>query len=942
MAFAVSSLHGLTSDPPVKFLGAQAPSMTSAAKGGTAEEGENVASAQRPGQVQTQTVSVSLGNANVCQSGKTSPAPCNQAATLTYSVTASITLGTPLALTMGTPNLDFILAPGGTCIGTVTSGSTCTVNVTFAPLYAGVRQGAIEIVDSSGNLITTTYINGVGGGPQIAYGSNAETTIINGLADPEGVAVDGAGDVFAVDTFLDSVVKLPAGGGTPVNVGSGLSYPIGIALDGAGNLFVADTNGVQEFLAVGGYTTKIALPSSFYLVGGLTVDGSGNLYVDDWLRNTVYQLSASGGYATLKPLGSGFNEPAGLAVDASGNVFVADSGNNAVKEILAAGGYTTVNTLGSGFYQPEGVALDPSGNVYVADAGNGAVKEILSLADYATVNTLVTGLNQTNALTLDGAGNVFVSDFDANSIVELPRSLPPQLSFALTPLGATSSDSPQSVLVGNIGNASLSFSGLSASANFALAPGSGTPADCSSTTSLVSGDSCNLSVSFMPVVGGPLTGYITLTDNALNGANAEQQLSLSGTGELPQAQVSSSLLQFGTVAYSTSESLTLTVSNVGAGTLTIAPSISNANFSIANSTCGAGVTAGNSCVLKVLFNPTSIGTYSGTLTLQANGTTNPVVQLQGLASGLVATTATVQFGNVPLGTPKIVNLTVTNSGIPGKIYPGHSVTGTAYVVRGNSANTCQHGITSGQSCVLPVQFTPVSVGEDNQTLTVTATGQLALTVPLQGAGADLVPAKSTLQFGIIAFGAAEILPLTVTNSGLTGTVTISAASSGPSYTVLTTSQNTCKTGIASGKSCVLPVQFSAASTGVHNGTLTLTPSGGATPVVVQLLGTADTLTASSTTLQFGTIAVGSSKVLPLTVTNPGIPGTVTVGTSFNGPGYVILTTAQNTCKAGIAPGKSCVLPVQFTASSGGSHNHNLTITANGVAPIIVALQGSGK
>jgi hypothetical protein len=138
---------------------------------------------------------------------------------------------------------------------------------------------------------------------------------------------------------------------------------------------------------------------------------------------------------------------------------------------------------------------------------------------------------------------------------------------------------------------------------------------------------------------------------------------------------------------------------------------------------------------------------------------------------------------------------------------------------------------------------------------------LALTIPLQGTGADLVASPTTLQFGNIAFGATETVPLTVTNSGLTGTVTIGASSSGPSYTILTTAQNTCQSGITSGQSCVLPVQFSATTAGAHNGTLTLTPSGGATPVIVQVLGTASTLTASPSTLAFGTVANGASSTL---------------------------------------------------------------------------------
>ncbi len=72
-------------------------------------------------------------------------------------------------LTGGKPNLDFTLASASTCTGAVTAGSTCAVQVNFTPLVAGARNGAIQIVDTSGNVLATTYISGVGVAPQIAF-----------------------------------------------------------------------------------------------------------------------------------------------------------------------------------------------------------------------------------------------------------------------------------------------------------------------------------------------------------------------------------------------------------------------------------------------------------------------------------------------------------------------------------------------------------------------------------------------------------------------------------------------------------------------------------------------------------------------------------------------------------------------------------------------------
>jgi hypothetical protein len=105
---------------------------------------------------------VNFGSANVCPSGKTTPAPCSQTVTLTYDITSSGTLGTPHALTTGAPNLDYKLASGSTCTGSVTRGNTCKVNVTFAPNVPGQPNGAVEVVDGSGNVLSSVDIYGTG------------------------------------------------------------------------------------------------------------------------------------------------------------------------------------------------------------------------------------------------------------------------------------------------------------------------------------------------------------------------------------------------------------------------------------------------------------------------------------------------------------------------------------------------------------------------------------------------------------------------------------------------------------------------------------------------------------------------------------------------------------------------------------------------------------
>jgi len=127
----------------------------------------------------------------------------------------------------------------------------------------------------------------------------------------------------------------------------------------------------------------------------------------------------------------------------------------------------TLITLGTGFNAPEDVAIDGSGNLYVADAGNGAVKKLLavngSIPSVPVIETLVTAFGQPDGVAVDGAGNVFVADGINSSsgasygVWELDYSDAPSLTFATTVVGSTSSDSPQTVTVENVGNAALTF-----------------------------------------------------------------------------------------------------------------------------------------------------------------------------------------------------------------------------------------------------------------------------------------------------------------------------------------------------------------------------------------------------------------------------------------------------------------------------------------------------
>ncbi len=789
--------------------------------------------------------SMNFGSANVCPSGQTAPAPCNQTLALKYNVTTSGTLGPSKVLTLGAPNLDFTLAGGSTCIGAVTANSTCVVNVTFAPIFSGARNGAVLITDESGTVLATTFVYGVGVGPQLAFQQSTQTTIVSGLFQPVGIAVDGAGDVIIADTYNNRVVKLPAGGGKLTTIGTGIATPVGVTVDGVGNVFITEGNG-QDFIwkvsAENGAQTAVGSGLSYPY--GVAVDGAGDVYIADTYNNRIVKVPADGGAQTT--VATGFHIPATVTVDAQGNLFIADTDNYRVVKVPAGGGAQT--TVGSGLNRPSGAVADAAGDVFIADTYNNRVVEVP--ADGSAQVTVGTGIIHPAGVILDGAGNVFVTKYFAGTAVEVHRSQPPQLSFF--------PEQTDSISVENVGDATLSLSALTFSpeGDFSLVPGSGTPPDCTTSSSLSAGASCNLSIDFTSQTSNGVAGTLTLTDNSLNGNPATQTVPLTGVG--PVAQVSTTVLQFGTIPFNTTETTQLIITNIGTGTLTVAPSIAGQSFNIAGSTCGAGVTSGLSCALQVQFAPVTVGAHNEALTLQTNGPNNPGVALEGIADVVVppGTPPAAQvsanylpFGTVPFGTTKTLPLTVTNIGggtltvapeISGYSPPAPST--FSFTIAGS---TCGAGIASGKSCTLQVEFSPATIAPRADLLSLQTNGAANPTVGLAGnvSGLSVFGGVNgaSLKFGSVSSGSTKVLPLTITNVGLQGTVTVGIAiQAGPNatspYMILNTAQNTCLAGIASGQSCTLPVEFAPTSSGTHDDLLTLIPSVGGGVTTVWLIG----------------------------------------------------------------------------------------------------------
>ncbi len=525
-----------------------------------------------------------------------------------FTIDTASTLGTEGVISggAGTPSRDFYDAGTGSCEGGIWStGDVCSVDVYFQPTAVGDRYGAAVLLDGSGDTIATGYARGIGRGPLANFSPGTDVNE-NVASNGSAVAADISGNLYTVAPGRSTAFKdAPAGGSNwnEVPVGSGLGSATGIAIDGGGNLYIADQANrqiVKETLSTNGYSQSVIAGSANGLKApaAVAVDASGNVYVADPGSNAVLKETLLAGTYTQSVLPtSALNQPNGVAVDSIGSVYIADTNNDRVlKETPAGTGYVE-SAIAAGLSSPTAVAVDAFGNVYISETAAGTVlKETLTAGGYVQ-STMASGITP-YGLALDSDLNLYIAGSTAQSLIKLDVADGPALTFAATPVGEVSADSPQTVTVVNSGNAALTFpipssgNDPSISANFSLnsMSASACPAIASTSSApgnLPAGTSCTLSISFAPKALGNNSGTLVLTDNNLNAANVTQSIALNGSGATASVGTTTGLGSApNSSSYGQSVTITATVAQVSGATVPTG----TVQFSIDGNAAGSAVT----------------------------------------------------------------------------------------------------------------------------------------------------------------------------------------------------------------------------------------------------------------------------------------------------------------------------------------------------------------
>ena len=240
---------------------------------------------------------------------------------------------------------------------------------------------------------------------------------------------------------------------------------------------------------------------------------------------------------------------------------------------------------------------------------------------------------------------------------------------------------------------------------------------------LAAGQTLTVPVTFAPTAPGGATGALAFATSTHNFSLVN--VSVSGTGTQTGLFAAPASVQFGTVPTGSSGSRQIVIANGGTATETVTSSSAPTGpFSASGlPATGTSINPGGSVTVTVTFNPTAAAGETGSLSVVGSlGGTVATVSLGGTGvtglGTLSASPASVSFGSVPLGQQASATVSITDSGnLPMTISRFSAPTvpfGTPVPV------TAGITLDAGDTAMLPVTFTPQSVGAVTGTYTVTA------------------------------------------------------------------------------------------------------------------------------------------------------------------------------------------------------------------------------
>jgi hypothetical protein len=281
-------------------------------------------------------------------------------------------------------------------------------------------------------------------------------------------------------------------------------------------------------------------------------------------------------------------------------------------------------------------------------------------------------------------------------------------------------------------------------------------------------------------------------------------------------------ISFGSVGVGSSASQTVIVSNRGGKYVTVTNvSAKGTGFSVSGFSGAKILTTGETIKLTVDFNPKSAGERIGSISItiaQEQAHITASLTGTGSTSKLSMTPSAVDFGKVSVGNPVTQTLKLVNEGSNSVSIKSASLTGTGFSMSGL---TTPQTLTPKQSVTFTAKFDPKRAGNDNGTISVTASGGTE-TIDLSGMGVSsrvgLNASATSITFGNVKVGSTVTQKVTLKSTGNSSVDISNVSVSGSGYTF---SGVTSHTVLDPGQSAVLIVSFDPKTTGSLPGTVTI-------------------------------------------------------------------------------------------------------------------------
>ena len=215
------------------------------------------------------------------------------------------------------------------------------------------------------------------GTASIYSGANGIGSDVNQLNQPEGIAIDGNGDVYIADYNNNRVQKTNNSTRVVSTFIDNISNPVDIHIDSLGNIFILENNGtVKKYDSLGVFISVVSNGTDSNAIN-MDIDNTGNIYTITRYGTKVWKTTTDNSTASVLFEDSEFHFPNSISVDSSRNVYV--SGQNQPVRIWNKS--TNTSTTLTGTDGSRAITINDAGNLLVAQESiditgiNATVKE---------------------------------------------------------------------------------------------------------------------------------------------------------------------------------------------------------------------------------------------------------------------------------------------------------------------------------------------------------------------------------------------------------------------------------------------------------------------------------------------------------------------------------------------------------------------------------------